>query len=98
MNWRSAAEMLMTSALRRMRGDLERRPRARARLDEKIHQRFAAQSRHLFDLAGADFLERICRVEKKRDLLRRELADPEKVFPLPAHLGFRRSVIDRSPP
>ena len=57
------AVMLITSALRRMRGDLEGGARARARLDEKIDQRLAAQGRHLLDLARADLLESIRGVE-----------------------------------
>ena len=69
------------------RRDLERRARARARLDEEIHQRLAAQGRHLLDLARADFLESIRRIEDERDLLRGEIADAEQILALPAHFG-----------
>src|ERR1041385_1052629 len=69
------------------RRDLERCSRSRARFDEEIHERLAAQSRHLFDLAGADVFECIGRIEKERDLFGGQLANPEQVFALPANLG-----------
>src|SRR2546421_391463 len=68
------------------RRDLERSPRARARLDEKIYERLAAERRHFFDFARADFLERVGGVENEDDFLRGELANPEQIFALPAHL------------
>ncbi len=69
------------------RRDLERGAGARARFDEEIHQRFPAQGRHLLDLARADFLERIRRIEKERDLLRGKFADAEQILALPANFA-----------
>ena len=78
------------------RRDLEGGARARARFDEEIDQRLAAQSRHLLDLAGADFLERVSRIQNERDLFRGKFANPEQVFALPADFGFRRARHDFS--
>ena len=79
------AEMLMTSALRRDSGELERCPGPRARFDKEIDQRFSAQRRDLLDLARADLLERIRRIENEIDFVRRKLANPEQIFSIPAH-------------
>ena len=48
-------------------GDLERRPRARARLVEQVDHRLAAQCGHLLDRPGRDLLERIRGVEDRAD-------------------------------
>ena len=47
-------------------GDLERRARARARLEEQVDDRLAAQRRHLLDRARADLLHRLGGVEDQR--------------------------------
>ena len=60
-------------------GDLERRARARARLEEQIHDGAAAQRGHLLDRSAADFLHRDGGVEDERDLVGREALDPEQV-------------------
>jgi hypothetical protein len=49
---------------------LERGARSRARLDKKVDQRFAAQCRHLFDLACAHLLKRVGCLENKIDFVR----------------------------
>ena len=67
------------------RGQLERSARARARFDEKIHQRLAAQRRHLFDLAGADLLEGVRGIENEIDFLGGKFANAEQIFSCPAH-------------
>ena len=46
---------------------LERGACSRAWLDEKVDQRFAAQCRHFFDLAGADLLKRVGCLENEID-------------------------------
>ena len=50
---------------------LKRRACACARLDKKIDQRFAAQRRYFFDLAGANLLKRIRCLEDKIDFVGR---------------------------
>ena len=70
------------------RSDLEGGARARARLDEKIHERLATQRRDFFDLARPDFLKGVRRIENECDFLSGKLADSEQVFSLPAHFGF----------
>ena len=52
------------------RGQLKRRARARARLDEEVDQRAAAQGGHFFHVARADFLELLRGVEQEGDFLR----------------------------
>ena len=79
-----AAEILMTSALRRIGGELEGGARARARFDEEIDERLAPQRRDLLDLAGADFFEGIGRIENESDFLGGQLAQAEQVFACPA--------------
>ncbi len=60
------AERVGAQALLR---DLERRARARARLEEEVHDRPAAQGRHLLDGAAANLLHRLGGVEDERDLV-----------------------------
>ena len=54
--------------------EFERSARARARLDEKIDQRFSAQGRHFLDLARAHLLKRVGCLENEIDFLGRQLA------------------------
>jgi hypothetical protein len=61
-------------------GNLERRARAGARLEEQVHDRLAAQRGHLLDGARAHFLHRLGGVEDERDLLRREVGDAQQVL------------------
>ena len=51
-------------------GDLERRPRARARLVEQVDDGLAAQRRHLLDRPLADLAHRLGGVEDQVDLRR----------------------------
>ena len=60
-------------------GDLERRPRPRARLEEQVDDRPAAQRRHLLDRPRADLLHRLGGVEHEHDLLGRQVRDAEQV-------------------
>ena len=53
------------------RRQLERGTRTRAGFDKEIHQRFSAQSGDFFDLAGADLLESIRRLQNKVDFVGR---------------------------
>ncbi len=70
-------------------GDLERRPRPRARLEEQVDDGAAAQRRHLLDRAAADLLHRLGGIEDQRDLVGVEAGDPEQV-PASFSAGCRR--------
>ena len=76
------------------RGEFERCAGARARLDEEIHQCLSAQRRHLLDLAGADFLERVGGFEDEIDFVRGKLAQAEQILSLSSafRLRFRHAV------
>src|SRR5439155_10724684 len=68
---------------------LKRRACACARLDKKIDQRFAAQRRYFFDLAGANLLKCIRCLENEIDFVGRQLAQAEQIFSCPARAhGF----------
>ena len=56
-------------------GQLEGDARSRARLDEKVDQRFAAQCRHFLDLACADLLKRVGCIENEIDFFGRQLTE-----------------------
>ena len=71
-------------------GDLERRARARAGLEEEVDDRLAAQRRHLLDRPGADLLHRLGGVEDQHDLLGRQLGDAEQVLAAQPCRGRRR--------
>ena len=60
-------------------GDLERGAGARARLEEQVHDRPAAEGRHLLDGPSANLLHGLGRIEDERDLVGVEAGDPEQV-------------------
>src|SRR6266436_4496611 len=64
-------------------GELERRPRARARLDKKIHECLAAQRRDLFYLACANLLKCVRCFDDEIDLVGRKLTEAEQIFSCP---------------
>ena len=70
-------------------GELERRPRARARLDEKIHQRLAAQRGDFFHLACADVLKCGRGVEELCDFRGAEGCDGDEILAVPRGLVLR---------
>ena len=61
-------------------GDLERRARARARLEEQVDDRLAAQRRHFLDRPLADLPHRFGGVEHAVDLVAREVGDAEQIL------------------
>ena len=62
-------------------GDLERRARARARLEEQVDDRLAAQRRHLLDRPLADLAHRLGGVEDQRRSRRGvEVGDAEQIL------------------
>ena len=73
-------------------GDLERRARARARLEEQVDDGAAAQRRHLLDRALADFLHRFGGVEDQHDLLGAEIGDAEQILAAKRGERLRRRV------
>ena len=74
-----------------MRGEFEADAGARARLDEEVDQRLAAQGRHFLDLAGADRLERGGGVEDVRDFRGAQILRSDEVLARPAATGWRAS-------
>src|SRR5205823_1123147 len=60
--------------------ELEGHARSRGRLEEQVHDRRAAQRRHLLDRALADLLERLRGIENESDLLARERLQTEQVL------------------
>src|SRR3990172_5168190 len=60
-------------------GDLEARPRARARLEEEVHDGAAPQRRDLLHLALADLAHALGRVEDALDVAALEVFDAEQI-------------------
>ena len=65
-------------------GELEGSAGARARFDEEIDQRLAAQRRDFLYFARSDLFEGVSRLEDEGDLLRGKLAQAQQIFARPA--------------
>src|SRR5204863_29094 len=61
-------------------GNLERGARARARLEEQVHDRLPAQRRDLLDRPLRDLAHRLGGVEHEVDLFGREIRDAQQIL------------------